>query len=128
MMPTAEGMTHMMPNHVLRVGQSIHLEQTHDAVSPHPCGDQGDHDLDISLDNLNRLILELDPTFEPIQVNQSSPCTGTPTGTLWPESQLLLFRSPLCHTFCDLPVCFTELKHTDKVPLRTTEHSFLTKE
>lgn len=83
MMPTAEGMTHMIPNHVLRVGQTIHLEQTHDTVSPHPFGDQGDHDLDISLDNLNQLILELDPTFEPIQVNQSSPCTRTPTGTLW---------------------------------------------
>lgn len=102
MMPTAEGMTHRMPNHVLRVGQTIHLEQTHDTVSPHPCVDQGDQDLDISLDNLNRLILELDPTFEPIQVNQSPPCTRTPTGTLWPESQLVLFTSPLCYTFCDL--------------------------
>lgn len=78
-MPTAEGMTHMMPNHVLRVGQTIHLEQTHDTVSPHPCGDHGDPDLDISLDNLNRLILELDPTFEPIQVDQSSSCTRTST-------------------------------------------------
>lgn len=85
MMPTAEGMTHMMPNHVLRVGQTIHLEQTHDTVSSHPCGDHGDPDLDISLDNLNRLILELDPTFEPIQVNQSSTGTRTPTGTAWPE-------------------------------------------
>lgn len=91
MMPTAEGMTHMMPNHVLRVGQTIHLEQTHDTVSPHPCGDHGDPDLDISLDNLNRLILELDPTFEPIQVNQSSSCTRTSTGTVWPESQLVFF-------------------------------------
>lgn len=94
MMPTAEGMTHRMPNHVLRVGQTIHLDQTHDTVTQHPCGDQEDHDLDISLDNLNQLILELDPTFEPIQVNQSSPRTRTPTGTLWPESQLVLFRSP----------------------------------
>lgn len=99
MMPTAEGMTHRMPNHVLRVGQTIHLDQTHDTVTQHPCGDQEDHDLDISLDNLNQLILELDPTFEPIQVNQSSPCTRTPTGTLWPQSQV---RSPLFYTFCDL--------------------------
>lgn len=93
-MPTAEGMTHMMPSHVLRVGQTLHLEQTHDAAIPHPCGDQEDRDLDISLDNLNQLILELDPTFEPIQVNQSSPCTRTPTGTLRPESHLVLLRSP----------------------------------
>lgn len=96
MMPTAEGMTHMMPNHVLRVGQTIHLEQTHDTVSPHPCGDHGDPDLDISLDNLNRLILELDPTFEPIQVDQSSSCTRTSTGTVWPESQLVPFLEVLC--------------------------------
>lgn len=78
MMPTAEGMTHMIPSHVLRVGQTVHLEQTHDTVS----GDHGDPDLDISLDNLNRLILELDPTFEPIQVNQSSSYTMTSTGTV----------------------------------------------
>lgn len=104
MMPTSEGMTHMMPNHILRVGQTIHLDQTHDTVSPHPCGEQGDHDLDISLDNLNQLILELDPTFEPIQVTQSSPSAPrTPTGTLCSENQLVLFRSLLCYTYCDLP-------------------------
>lgn len=90
-MPTAAGMTHMMPNHVLRVGQTIQLQQTHDTVSPQPCGDHGDPELDVSLDNLNRLILELDPTFEPIQVNPSPPRTGPLTGTVRLGRQLVLF-------------------------------------
>lgn len=90
MMPAAEGMPHMIPNHVLRVGQTIRLDPTHEKVSPHPSSDHGDPDLDISLDNLNRLIMELDPTFEPIQGNQSSPCTSPPTGTVWPYSHFVL--------------------------------------
>lgn len=90
MMPAAEGMTHMIPNRVLRVGQTIRLDPTHEKVSPHPSSDHGDPDLDISLDNLNRLIMELDPTFEPFQGNQSSPCTSPPTGTVWPCSHFVL--------------------------------------
>lgn len=71
MMPAAEGMTHMIPNHVLRVGQTIRLDPTPETAGQHD--DCGHHDLDISLENLNRIILELDPTFEPIQVDKSPP-------------------------------------------------------
>lgn len=71
MMPAAEGMTHMIPNHVLRVGQTIRLDSTPETAGQHD--DCGHHDLDISLENLNRIILELDPTFEPIQVDKSPP-------------------------------------------------------
>lgn len=79
MMPAAEGMTQMIPNHVLRVGQTIRLESAQETVHQHPSGNHGDPELDISLDNLNRLILELDPTFEPIEINKgpSSPPAGT---------------------------------------------------
>ncbi|XP_058495565.1 tensin-4-like [Solea solea] len=70
MMPTAEGMSHTIPNHVLRVGQTIRLDE---AQEMKPSGNQADSDLDVSLDNLNQLILELDPTFEPLQVNISPP-------------------------------------------------------
>lgn len=70
-MPAAEGMTHMIPNHVLRVGQTIRLDPTPETAGQHV--DCGQDDLDISLENLNRIILELDPTFEPIQVDKSPP-------------------------------------------------------
>lgn len=82
MMPTAEGMTHMIPNHVLRVGQTIRLDSAQETVNQHPSDNHGDPDLDISLDNLNRLILELDPTYEPIQVDKSPSCISPPTGTV----------------------------------------------
>lgn len=86
MMPAAKGMSQMMPNHVLRVGQTIRLD-SQETVHPHPflvkpSGDNGDADLDVSLDNLNQLILELDPTFEPLQVNKSPSCTSPATGTV----------------------------------------------
>lgn len=71
MMPAAEGMTHMIPNHVLRVGQTIQLDPMPETAGQHD--DCGHHDLDISLENLNRIILELDPTFEPIQMDKSPP-------------------------------------------------------
>ncbi|XP_077381084.1 tensin-4-like [Festucalex cinctus] len=76
-MPIAEGMSHILPNHVLRVGQTISLEREQETVtscSSEPNSRLGDVDLDISLDNLNQLMLELDPTFEPIQVNHNHPC------------------------------------------------------
>ncbi|XP_040893051.1 tensin-4-like [Toxotes jaculatrix] len=75
MMPTAKGMSQVIPNHVLRVGQTIRLD-SQETVNQHPSlttpsDYHGDPDLDTSLDNLNQLILELDPTFEPIPVNKS---------------------------------------------------------
>ncbi|XP_026158116.1 tensin-4 [Mastacembelus armatus] len=84
MMPTAKGMAHMIPNHVLRVGQTVRLDSAQERVSQHPslaqpCDNHVDPDLDISLDNLNQLILDLDPTFEPIPVNKSPSCTSPPT-------------------------------------------------
>lgn len=85
MMPTAKGMSHMIPNHVLRVGQTIRLDSAQANQQPSltdPSSNHGDPDLDISLDNLNQLILELDPTFEPIPVNKSPSCISPPTGTV----------------------------------------------
>ncbi|XP_041640403.1 tensin-4-like [Cheilinus undulatus] len=81
MMPAAKGMSHMIPNHVLRVGQTIRLDPAQKALRQHlglmePSGNHDD--LDISLDNLNQLMLDLDPTFEPIQVNKS-PSSTSPT-------------------------------------------------
>lgn len=87
MMPAAKGMSHMIPNHVLRVGQTVRLETAQETVRPHPSltkpnSNFDDPDLNISLDNLNQLILELDPTFEPIQVPKSPLCISPPTGTV----------------------------------------------
>lgn len=105
MMPTAEGMTHMIPNHVLRVGQTIHLNpgDTQETLSRHPSFTEptryhGDPDLDVSLDNLNRLILELDPTFEPIQADQSPSCISPNTGSVSTQLNLLFNRSVLFTT------------------------------
>ncbi|XP_047221012.1 tensin-4-like [Girardinichthys multiradiatus] len=87
MMPTAEGMSHVIPCHVLRVGQTIRLHSSQDNV-PQPPGlsmpncEVDDPDLDMTLENLNQLMLELDPTFEPIQVNKSPTCTSPPTDSL----------------------------------------------
>lgn len=79
----------MIPNHVLRVGQTLRLDSAQETVNQHPSltepsDNHGDSDLDISLGNLNQLILELDPTFEPIQVNQSHTCISSPTGKVRP--------------------------------------------
>uniref|UniRef100_A0A3B4AIK9 SH2 domain-containing protein n=1 Tax=Periophthalmus magnuspinnatus TaxID=409849 RepID=A0A3B4AIK9_9GOBI len=84
MMPTAEGMSHMIPAHVLRVGQTIQVDSAApEAKTSHHLSNaaalsvnQLDNELDISLENLNQLILELDPTFEPVQI-QKSPTSGT---------------------------------------------------
>lgn len=76
MMPAAEGMTHMIPNHVLRVGQTTRLDPTPETIGGHD--DCGDRDLEISLENLNRIILELDPTFEPLHLGKSGP-SASPT-------------------------------------------------
>ncbi|XP_030592784.1 tensin-4 [Archocentrus centrarchus] len=82
MMPTVKGMSHMIPTHVLRVGQTICLEPAQERVihcTSLPKSHHDDPDLDISLENLNQLILELDPTFEPIQDNKSPTCISPPT-------------------------------------------------
>ncbi|XP_033825022.1 tensin-4-like [Periophthalmus magnuspinnatus] len=79
MMPTAEGMSHMIPAHVLRVGQTIQVDSAApEAKTSHHLSNaaalsvnQLDNELDISLENLNQLILELDPTFEPVQIQKS---------------------------------------------------------
>ncbi|XP_062304504.1 tensin-4-like [Osmerus eperlanus] len=74
-MPMTKNMSHTVANHILRVGQSVRLDPTHEALGRSPCpgepiGDCDVSELDVSLDTLNQLILELDPTFEPIQVNK----------------------------------------------------------
>lgn len=70
----------MIPtHHVLRVGQTVQVDSTApEAKTHHRLGTPADlsvsecnSELDISLDNLNQLILELDPTFEPLQVQKS---------------------------------------------------------
>ncbi|XP_072240037.1 tensin-4-like [Leuresthes tenuis] len=71
MMPAAEGMSHVIPSHVLRVGQTIRLDPAQNTGLTESSSDCDDPELDISLENLNQLILELDPTFEPIVVNKS---------------------------------------------------------
>lgn len=78
MMPAAEGMTHMIPNHVLRVGQTTRLDPTPETNGRHD--DCDDRDLDISLENLNRIILELDPTFEPLHLGKGGPSTSPAPG------------------------------------------------
>uniref|UniRef100_UPI0037E829F2 tensin-4-like n=1 Tax=Semicossyphus pulcher TaxID=241346 RepID=UPI0037E829F2 len=81
MMPTAKGMSHMIPTHVLRVGQTIRLDPAQETVHQHPnlMEPSGNNDdLDISLDNLNQLMLDLDPSFEPIEVTSPS-CISPPT-------------------------------------------------
>lgn len=83
-MPAAEGMTHMIPHHVLRVGQTIRLEPAPETTGQRD--DCGDHDLDISLDNLNRIILELDPTFELIHVDKSPSSSSPATGRARPQN------------------------------------------
>ncbi|XP_034544259.1 tensin-4-like [Notolabrus celidotus] len=77
MMPAAKGMSHMIPNHVLRVGQTIRLDPVQETVLKEPSSNNDD--LDISLDNLNQLMLDLDPTFEPIPVNNSPSCISPST-------------------------------------------------
>ncbi|KAI3352239.1 hypothetical protein L3Q82_005220 [Scortum barcoo] len=74
----------MSQERFFRVGQTIRLDSAQETVGQHPSLTEAslnhvDADLEISLGNLNQLILELDPTFEPIPVNQSPTCTSPPT-------------------------------------------------
>lgn len=92
-MPIAGAMSHIIPNHILRVGQSTCLDSAHKVAlgcSPSAmmdpngsCSEQDD--LDVSLDNLNQLILELDPTFEPIHFNKRSQSSSLHTGRTMSE-------------------------------------------
>ncbi|XP_041838507.1 tensin-4-like [Melanotaenia boesemani] len=87
MMPTAKGMSQMIPNHVLRVGQTIRLDPLQHPVTQHSSLTESsshceDPDLEISLENLNQLILELDPTFEPIPVKKSPTSISPPADSL----------------------------------------------
>ncbi|XP_062400269.1 tensin-4-like isoform X2 [Sardina pilchardus] len=59
-MPMATDMSQYLPNRTLASTQT-------------PSMDQAEEDLDISLDNLNQMILELDPTFEPLPISRHSP-------------------------------------------------------
>lgn len=77
MMTAAKGLSHNIPQHVLRVGQTICLDSEPHAFNQHlsftePGCNHGNPDLNISLDHLNQLILDLDPTFEPIEVTKDS--------------------------------------------------------
>lgn len=65
----------MIPKHVLKVGQTIRLDELQETRVDEPSGNHGDPDLDVCLDNLNQLILELDPTFEPLR---SPSCISPP--------------------------------------------------
>ncbi|XP_069577802.1 tensin-4-like isoform X2 [Brachyistius frenatus] len=89
MMPAAEGMSHTIPTHVLRVGQTIRTGSASETNSHHD-----DLELDISLENLNQLILELDPTFEPIPLNKSPSCASTPSDDEASDCVLVPTRCP----------------------------------
>ncbi|XP_029594789.1 tensin-4 [Salmo trutta] len=95
-MPIAGAMSHIIPNHILRVGQSTCLDSAHKVAlgcSPSTmmdpngsCSEQDD--LDVSLDNLNQLILELDPTFEPIHFNKRSQSSSLHTDDFSPDEDV----------------------------------------
>lgn len=100
-MPAAEGLSHLIPaRHVLRVGQSVQVDSTAPEAKTNRCLDlsvsQCDRELDISLENLNQLILELDPTFEPLQPSKSpSPDENMSSPVLIPRG-CPADRSPGC--------------------------------
>ncbi|XP_061833204.2 tensin-4-like isoform X1 [Nerophis lumbriciformis] len=74
MKPIADSMSHVIPNHVLRVGQTICLNPEQETITQCSSSHRNDLGLDISLDNLNQLMRELDPDFDPIQVNKNHTC------------------------------------------------------
>lgn len=120
MMPAAEGMTHMIPNHVLRVGQTIRLDPAPEKTGRHD--DCGDRDLDISLENLNRIILELDPTFEPLHLDKSTPSTSPAAGEA--RVQNLLSGHFL---FSLIFFCLWSLFHQKRIPKQTITASVVQK-
>ncbi|XP_037546401.1 tensin-4 [Nematolebias whitei] len=84
-MPTAGGMAHVRPSHVLRVGQTICLDSVQDSVAQQPSCHLEDSDLDMTLENLNQLMIELDPTFEPVPVSKTPTCKKNPAGSLFSD-------------------------------------------
>ncbi|MBN3323411.1 TENS4 protein, partial [Atractosteus spatula] len=76
MRPTAGQMSQLIPSHVLRVGQTICLSQQAELTDIDPDSPT----LDVSLDTLNQLILELDPSFEPLPLHSRSERGGLPPG------------------------------------------------
>ena len=88
-MHAVANMSHVIPNHVLRVGQTVRQDSsprtTSPSPSPSPCHPNSstpfsDPELEISLDNLNQLILDLDPTFEPLPITRSPVSVSSYTG------------------------------------------------
>ncbi|KAJ8001969.1 hypothetical protein DPEC_G00174930 [Dallia pectoralis] len=91
-MSVAGAMSHIIPNHILRVGQSTCMDHAQmeargcgTGLGMDPSGDRERDELDISMDHLNQLILELDPTFEPINVGGRSPSRSHCTDDFSPE-------------------------------------------
>ncbi|KAJ3615130.1 hypothetical protein NHX12_018698 [Muraenolepis orangiensis] len=92
-MPTVANMSHMIPSHVLRVGQTVRLDSSPEPRGPRQANSGSvftDPELDVSLENLNQLILELDPTFVPLPVTRSptSLLSSSYTGECSPEEDL----------------------------------------
>ncbi|KAK5866586.1 hypothetical protein PBY51_020767 [Eleginops maclovinus] len=120
MMPTAKGMSQMIPNHVLRVGQTIRLDSGQERANQHPIVTQpssnhDDTDLDISLDNLNQLIMELDPTFDPIDINKSSQCFSPPTDDSDEEDSHCVLVPRGCPP-CSLPTVVQSVSPSIAIP------------
>ncbi|CAL8333339.1 unnamed protein product [Lota lota] len=85
-------MSHVIPSHVLRVGQTVRLDSSPRSKSPSPSPSHpnsgsafSDPELDVSIDNLNQLILELDPTFEPLPLTRSHASVSSYTEESSPE-------------------------------------------
>ncbi|XP_010794286.1 tensin-4-like isoform X1 [Notothenia coriiceps] len=120
MMPTAKGMSQMIPNHILRVGQTIRLDAGQERANQHPIVTQpssnhGDADLDISLDSLNQLIMELDPTFEPIDIYKSPQCFSPPTDDSDEEDSNCVLVPRGCPP-CSLPTQFPSVSPSIAIP------------
>ncbi|KAK5900072.1 hypothetical protein CesoFtcFv8_009484 [Champsocephalus esox] len=120
MMPTAKGISQMIPHHVLRVGQTIRLDAGQERANQHPIVPQpssnhGDDDLDISLDNLNQLIMELDPTFEPIGINKSPQCFSPPPDDSDEEDSHCVLVPRGCPP-CSLPTQFPSVSPSIAIP------------
>nr|XP_015827165.2 tensin-4 [Nothobranchius furzeri]XP_054599885.1 tensin-4 [Nothobranchius furzeri]XP_054599886.1 tensin-4 [Nothobranchius furzeri]XP_054599887.1 tensin-4 [Nothobranchius furzeri] len=79
MMPAAGGMSHVISSHVLRVGQTVCLDSVPNADPQKPGCHLDDPDLDMTLENLNQIMMDLDPSFEPIPVPKSPCWTSPPT-------------------------------------------------
>lgn len=82
-MPAVANMSHVIPSHVLRVGQTVRLDRPPEPQNPsHPDSSSAfnDPELDVSLEALNQLILELDPTFEPLLMTRGPASISSYTG------------------------------------------------